>query len=124
MHWEELVDLLPLALACFLLGAVEAAAIGRMFAEKYGYRLDNNQEFLAGTDEVTQLAPLAIDEPVHEGGLVAGALRVIHLPGKSPGEIGLYFDPALHGISRELAQLSLLGANFGNFSDFATRETA
>jgi sulfate permease, SulP family len=38
---------MPLALACFLLGAVETAAIGRMFAEKHGYRLDSNQEFLA-----------------------------------------------------------------------------
>lgn len=40
-------ELLPLALACFLLGAVETAAIGRMFAEKHGYRLDSNQELLA-----------------------------------------------------------------------------
>ena len=47
VHREDLVDLLPLALACFLLGAVETAAIGRMFAEKHGYRLDSNQEFLA-----------------------------------------------------------------------------
>lgn len=47
VHWEELKELLPLALACFLLGAVETAAIGRMFAEKHGYRLDSNQEFLA-----------------------------------------------------------------------------
>jgi len=47
VQWEDVVDLLPLALACFLLGAVETAAIGRMFAEKHGYRLDSNQEFLA-----------------------------------------------------------------------------
>src|SRR5215831_6247532 len=47
VHREDIVDLLPLALACFLLGAVETAAIGRMFAEKHGYRLDSNQEFLA-----------------------------------------------------------------------------
>lgn len=39
--------LLPLAMASFLLGAVETAAIGRMFARKHGYRLDSNQEFLA-----------------------------------------------------------------------------
>jgi sulfate permease, SulP family len=45
--WENLNDLLPLALACFLLGAVETAAIGRMFAAKHGTRLDANQEFLA-----------------------------------------------------------------------------
>jgi MFS superfamily sulfate permease-like transporter len=44
---SELNDLLPLAMACFLLGAVETAAIGRMFASKHGYRFDANQEFLA-----------------------------------------------------------------------------
>ena len=47
MAWSDVRELLPLALACFLLGAVETAAIGRMFAEKHGYRLDSNQEFLA-----------------------------------------------------------------------------
>ena len=36
-----------LALACFLIGAVETAAIGRTFARKHGYRLDSNQELLA-----------------------------------------------------------------------------
>ncbi len=40
-------DVLPLAMACFLLGAVETAAIGRMYARKHGYRFDPNQEFLA-----------------------------------------------------------------------------
>jgi MFS superfamily sulfate permease-like transporter len=40
-------DLLPLALACFLLGAVETAAIGRMFCAKHGGRFDGNQELLA-----------------------------------------------------------------------------
>jgi sulfate permease, SulP family len=47
IHWADLNDLLPLALACFLLGAVETAAIGRTFAAKHGGRLDANQEFLA-----------------------------------------------------------------------------
>jgi len=47
LHWEDLNDLLPLAIACFLLGAVETVAIGRMFAAKHGGRLDANQEFLA-----------------------------------------------------------------------------
>lgn len=39
--------LLPLSFACFLLAAVETAAIGRMFAAKHGYRLDATREFLA-----------------------------------------------------------------------------
>src|SRR5215471_1041069 len=46
VHWNELNDLLPLAVACFMLGAVETAAIGRMFTEKHGGRFDSNQEFL------------------------------------------------------------------------------
>jgi MFS superfamily sulfate permease-like transporter len=46
VFWSELNDLLPLAVACFMLGAVESAAIGRMFAEKNGGRFDSNQEFL------------------------------------------------------------------------------
>jgi high affinity sulfate transporter 1 len=44
---DDLNELLPLAMACFLLGAVETSAIGRMFASKHGGRLDANQEFLA-----------------------------------------------------------------------------
>ena len=47
IHPADVNDLLPLALACFLLGAVETAAIGRMFAQKHGYRFNSNQEFLA-----------------------------------------------------------------------------
>jgi sulfate permease, SulP family len=47
LHWSDINDLLPLALACFLLGAVETVAIGRTFSQKHGYRLDNNQELLA-----------------------------------------------------------------------------
>src|ERR1700751_1973500 len=47
VYWNDLPDLLPLALACFLLGAVETAAIGRMFAAKHGGRFDANQENLA-----------------------------------------------------------------------------
>jgi high affinity sulfate transporter 1 len=47
IQWSDLNNLLPLAFACFLLGAVETAAIGRMFAAKHGGRLDANQEFLA-----------------------------------------------------------------------------
>ena len=47
ISWQDLNRLLPLALACFLLGAVETAAIGRMFVAKYGGRFDANQENLA-----------------------------------------------------------------------------
>jgi high affinity sulfate transporter 1 len=47
IQWADLNELLPLAFACFLLGAVETAAIGRMFAAKHAGRFDANQEFLA-----------------------------------------------------------------------------
>lgn len=47
IYWSDVNALLPLALACFLLAAVETAAIGRTFAAKHGGRLDANQEFLA-----------------------------------------------------------------------------
>jgi glyoxylase-like metal-dependent hydrolase (beta-lactamase superfamily II) len=80
-----------------------------LFRTRFGAHL------VAGADEVTQLAPIAIDEAVREGDLIAGALRVIHLPGKSAGEIGLYFDPAHHGVSREMGGILLLGdAIIGN----------
>ena len=49
--WESALQnfnsLVPLAFACFLLAAVETAAIGRTFTAKHGGRLDANQEFLA-----------------------------------------------------------------------------
>jgi len=44
---EDWNNVAPIALACFLLGAVESAAIGRMFAVKHGYRFDANRELLA-----------------------------------------------------------------------------
>ena len=80
-----------------------------LFRTRCGARL------VAGADEVTQLAPIGIDEAVRDGDLIAGALRVIHLPGKSAGEIGLYFDPAHHAVSREKGGILLLGdAIIGN----------
>lgn len=45
--WADIREIFPLALACFMLAAVETTAIGRMFAAKHGYRLDATQEFLA-----------------------------------------------------------------------------
>jgi high affinity sulfate transporter 1 len=43
----DLNELFPVALAAFVLGAVETSAIGRMFSQKHGYRFDANQELLA-----------------------------------------------------------------------------
>ena len=66
VHASDLNDLLPLALACFLLGAVESAAIGRMFAAKHGYRFDANQELL-GIAGANVMAGLGHGFPVSGG---------------------------------------------------------
>ena len=47
LSWHDLNQLIPVAAACFLLGAVETAAIGRMFVAKHGGRFDANRESLA-----------------------------------------------------------------------------
>ena len=44
---SDVNELLPIAAACFVLGAVETFAIGRMFADKHGHQLDPNRELLA-----------------------------------------------------------------------------
>ena len=44
---SELNALLPMALAAFVLAAVESSAIGRMFGQKHGHRFEANQELLA-----------------------------------------------------------------------------
>lgn len=43
----DLDELLPLALACFLLASVETMAVSRTFARKHGYRVNVDQDFLA-----------------------------------------------------------------------------
>ena len=80
-----------------------------LFKTRYGARI------VAGKDEVSQFSPLTIDTVVQEGDLIGGALRVIHLPGKSPGEIALYVEPAYHAASRDKGGILVLGdAIIGN----------
>src|SRR5436305_919538 len=66
VHVSDLNDLLPLALGCFLLGMVESAALGRMFATKHGYRFDPNQELL-GIAGANAMAGLGHGFPVSGG---------------------------------------------------------
>lgn len=66
VHLSDLNDLLPLALGCFLLGTVETAALGRMFAVKHGYRFDPNQELL-GIAGANVMAGLGYGFPVSGG---------------------------------------------------------
>jgi sulfate permease, SulP family len=46
LGYADLNEILPLAMACFLLAAVETIAVGRMFAARTGQPFDPNQEFL------------------------------------------------------------------------------
>src|SRR5881409_266373 len=66
VHVSDLNDLLPLALGCFLLGMVETAALGRMFAVKHGYRFDPNQELL-GIASANVMTGLGYGFPVSGG---------------------------------------------------------
>src|SRR5947199_120853 len=66
VHLSDLNDLLPLALGCFLLGMVETAALGRMFAVKHGYRFDANQELL-GIASANVMTGLGYGFPVSGG---------------------------------------------------------
>jgi high affinity sulfate transporter 1 len=47
VSWDELDELLPLAMACFLLAAVETTAIGRMYESKSKNKVDVNRDLLA-----------------------------------------------------------------------------
>ena len=66
VNWSDLNELLPLSIACFMLGAVETAAIGRMFSAKHGGRFDSNQEFL-GLASANLVAGLGQAFPVSGG---------------------------------------------------------
>jgi glyoxylase-like metal-dependent hydrolase (beta-lactamase superfamily II) len=80
-----------------------------LFRTRYGARI------IAGKEELPQFVSLPIDDAVQEGDLIRDALRVIHLPGKSPGEIGLYLGPAYHAAARDKAGILILGdAIIGN----------
>ena len=64
---------------------------------------------VAGAYEAGGFVSLMVDETVNDGDVLPGGLRVIHLPSKSPGEIGLYFEPSRHSLSREVGGIVLLG---------------
>jgi glyoxylase-like metal-dependent hydrolase (beta-lactamase superfamily II) len=80
-----------------------------LFRQKFGAQL------VAGVEELKQFMPVVIDQPVREGDMIAGLLRVIQLPGKSPGEIALLLDSDSHPASREHGGILFLGdAIIGN----------
>jgi glyoxylase-like metal-dependent hydrolase (beta-lactamase superfamily II) len=64
---------------------------------------------VAGANEAGGFATLMIDETVKEGDILPGGLTVIDLPGKSPGEIGLYFDPLRSKLFKECGGIVILG---------------
>lgn len=64
---------------------------------------------VTGVNEAGGFASLMVDETVKEGDILPGGLSVIDLPGKSPGEIGLYFDPLRSKLFREHGGIVILG---------------
>ncbi len=75
----------------------------QQFRERY------RSPVVAGANEIGGFAGLEVEETVKDGDVLPGGLRVIHLPGKSPGEIGLYFEPSGNNISKEVGGIVLLG---------------
>jgi len=67
VHWNELDDLLALALACFLLSYVESISVVRTFALKHRYAINADQELLA-------LGAANLAAGVGEGFPVAGGM--------------------------------------------------
>jgi len=103
--WQEL----PKPIATVVLTNRDHVRDAPVFRTRYGARI------IASKDEISQFASLPIDATVQEGDLIGGALRVIDLPGKSPGEIGLYLEPAYHAASRDKGGILILGdAIIGN----------
>ena len=103
--WQQL----PKPIATVVLTNRDHVRDAPLFRTRYGARI------VASKEEISQFTSLSIDAMVQEGDLIGGALRVIHLPGKSPGEIGLYLEPAYHAPSRDKGGILILGdAIIGN----------
>ena len=103
--WQKL----PMPITTVVLTNRDHIRDAAQFRTRYGARI------VASKDEVSQFSPLTIDAVVRAGDLIGGVLRVIHLPGKSPGEIGLYLEPAHHPTSRDNGGILILGdAIIGN----------
>ena len=122
VHLADLNELIPLALACFMLGAVETAAIGRMFAAKHRQRFDSNQEFL-GLAAANLAAGLGSGFPVSGGmsqslvnegggartpltGLIAAGIILI---------VSLFLSSALHNLPQPVLAAIVLMAVAGLF---------
>ena len=120
---SDLNHLLPLAIACFMLGAVETSAIGRMFAAKHRERFDATQEFL-GLAASNLAAGLGRGFPVSGGmsqslvnessgaktslsGLVAAVFILI---------VSLFFSHALHALPQPVLAATVLMAVAGLFN--------
>ena len=128
VRWEDLNAMLPLAIACFLLAAVETSAIGRTFAAKHGGRLDANQEFLAlGVSNLTagfgQGFPISggmSQSVVNEGGgartPLSGAIAAAFIL-----VVVLFFSELLSPLPQPVLAAVVLVAVMGLFSVSALR---
>jgi high affinity sulfate transporter 1 len=123
VSWADFNQLLPLAIACFMLGAVETAAIGRMFSAKHGGRFDSNQEFLglaagnlfAGLGQGLPVSGGMSQSLVNEGGgartplsgLIAAAITLVVI---------LFFSSSLHSLPQPVLAAIVLVAVAGLLS--------
>ncbi|MCE9544299.1 MAG: SulP family inorganic anion transporter [Planctomycetia bacterium] len=123
IQWSDLNAVLPLALACFLLGAAETAAIGRMFAAKHGGRFDANQEFLAlatanlaaGIGQGLPVSGGMSQSAVNEGGgartPLSGAVAALLIL-----TVVLFFSHVLHALPQPVLAAVVLVAVVGLFN--------
>jgi MFS superfamily sulfate permease-like transporter len=122
VHLSDLNALLPLSIACFMLGAVETSAIGRMFAAKHRGRFDATQEFL-GLSISNLAAGLGRGFPVSGGmsqslvnessgaqtslsGLIAAVLILI---------VSVFFSSSLRSLPQPVLAATVLMAVAGLF---------
>jgi len=139
LTWEDLHNLLPLAMACTLLGAVETVAIGRIFARKHSTEFGGPLQFLA-LGAANLAAGLANGYPVSGGmsqslvndesgarsplsGLFA-ALLVLVLTVSSAGLLRHLPQPVLAAIVIFAVTGRLKPGDFGRFWRFSRPEFA
>jgi hypothetical protein len=118
--WSDLNALLPLALACFLLAAVETAAIGRTFNAKHGGRLDANQA-LFSVSRFLSVTALSMSSPCNATASVVGTISIFGVclmrsTSPSPPPPRHAIDGAVVASSRAhgqtaRARVDLMGAN-------------
>jgi SulP family sulfate permease len=104
VRWNEVDELLPVALACFLLSYVESISVVRTFSIKHGYKIRADQELLA-------LGAANIAAGVAQGYPVAGGMSQSAVNENAGARTPVALLVASAGIAAVLAFLTPLIAN-------------